>query len=125
MTERDYSSTPLARKLGVGDATRLKVLGAPPGFPLAGRARAPVDVAIYFPPRRSELERRFPALAAELEPAGALWIGYPKKASGVQTDVTFEAVQETGLGAGLVDNKSCAIDETWTALRFVRRRRDR
>jgi len=125
MTQRDYSSTPLPRKLGVRDGTRLKVLGAPPGFPLSGRARTPVDVAIYFPRRRSELERRFSVLAAELEPAGALWIGYPKKASGVRTDLDFDAVQQVGLRAGLVDNKSCAIDETWTAVRFVRRRRDR
>jgi len=125
MTQRDYSSTPLPRKLGVRDGTRLKVLGAPPGFPLVGRARAPVDVAIFFPRRRSELERRFSALAAELQPDGALWIGYPKKASGVQTDLSFDAVQQVGLGAGLVDNKSCAIDETWTAVRFVRRLRDR
>jgi hypothetical protein len=84
-----------------------------------------VDVTIYFTRRRSELERRFSVLAAELQPAGALWIGYPKKASGVETDLSFDAVQEVGLGAGLVDNKSCAIDETWTAVRFVRRRRDR
>ena len=125
MVEGDYSSTPLPRKLGVGERTRLKVLGAPSGFPLAGRARTHVDVAIYFPKRRSELERRFSALAAELQPAGALWIGYPKKASGVRTDLSFEAVQQVGLDAGLVDNKSCAIDETWTAVRFVRRLRDR
>ena len=88
-------------------------------------ARSAVDVAIFFPRRRSELERRFPVLAAELQPAGALWIGYPKKASGVATDLSFDAVQRIGLGAGLVDNKSCSIDETWTAVRFVRRRRYR
>jgi DUF3052 family protein len=125
MAERDYSSTPLPRKLGVREGTRLKVLGAPSGFPLAGRARKPVDVAIWFPKRRSELERRFSGLAAELQPAGALWIGYPKKASSVRTDLNFDAVQQAGLNAGLVDNKSCAIDETWTAVRFVRRLRDR
>jgi hypothetical protein len=125
VTDRDHSSTPLPRKLGVRDGTRLKVLGAPQGFPLSGRARSSVDVTIYFTRRRSELERRFSVLAAELQPAGALWIGYPKKASGVETDLSFDAVQEVGLGAGLVDSKSCAIDETWTAVRFVRRRRDR
>jgi hypothetical protein len=123
--DRDYSATPLTRKLGVREGTRLKVLGAPPGFPLAGRARDRVDVAVYFPRRRAELERRFSVLAAQLEPAGALWIGYPKKSSGVPTDLSFEAVQTVGLDAGLVDNKTCAIDETWTAVRFVRRLRDR
>src|SRR6266516_2689293 len=110
MTERDYSGTPPPRKLGVHEGTRLKVVGAPPGFALSGRARTRVDVAIYFPRSRAELERRFARLAAELEPAGALWIGYPKKASRVPIDLSFDAVQRVGLGAGLVDNKSCAID---------------
>jgi hypothetical protein len=123
--DRDYSATPLPRKLGVREGTRLKVLGAPPGFPLAGRARSRVDVAIYFPRRKGELERRFASLVADLEPAGALWIGYPKKASGVPSDLSFEAVQKVGLDGGLVDNKTCAIDETWTAIRFVRRLSDR
>jgi DNA-binding transcriptional ArsR family regulator len=75
--------------------------------------------------RRAELERRFPHLAAELTPAGGLWVAYPKKTSGKPTDLSFAAVQEVGLAAGLVDNKSCAIDETWTAVRFVRRLADR
>ena len=123
--ERDDSGTPLPRKLGVGDRTRLKVLGAPAGFPLSGRARSRLDVAILFTRRRAELERRFPMLAAELAPAGGLWIAYPKQASDVSTELSFTAVQEVGLAAGLVDNKSCAIDETWTAVRFVRRLRDR
>lgn len=123
--ERDYSATPLPKKLGVGAETRLKVLGAPAGFPLSGRARPPVDVTIVFTQRRAELERRFPGLKAELAQAGGLWVAYPKKASGLETDLTFAAVQHVGLGAGLVDNKSCAIDETWSAVRFVRRLQDR
>jgi hypothetical protein len=125
VAERDYSGTPLPAKLGVRDGTRLKVLGAPPDFQLAGRARAPVDVAILFTARRSELARRFPKLAGELAPAGGLWVAYPKQASGAPTDLSFAAVQEIGLDAGLVDNKSCAIDDTWTAVRFVRRLEDR
>jgi hypothetical protein len=125
VAERDYSGTPLPKKLGVRDESRVKVLGAPPGFPVSGRARAPVDVAILFTERRSELQRRFPRLADELAPAGGLWVAYPKQASGAPTDLSFTAVQEIGLGAGLVDNKSCAIDDTWTAVRFVRRLEDR
>ena len=103
----------------------MKIVGAPAGFPLAGRARAAVDVAVFFTRRRTDLERRFPRLAAELAPAGGLWIAYPKRSSGEPTDLSFGDVQEIGLAGGLVDNKSCAIDETWTAVRFVRRLRDR
>jgi hypothetical protein len=115
----------LAQKLGVQEDTRLKVLGAPSGFPLSGRSRAPVDVAVYFTKREAELQRRFQALAAELAPAGGLWVAYPKKASRERSDLSFDSVQKIGLAAGLVDNKSCAIDETWTAVRFVRRLTDR
>jgi hypothetical protein len=115
----------LAEKLGVTDGRRVKVLGAPPAFPLSGRARSPVDVTVYFTRSKSELERRFPKLAGELAPAGGLWVAYPKKASGEPTDLSFDAVQRIGLAAGLVDNKSCSIDETWTAVRFVRRLADR
>ena len=125
MSGGDYSATPLAKKLGVKEGSRLKVLGAPPSFPLTGRARAPVDVTVLFTARRRELERRFPALAAELARDGGLWIAYPKKAAREPTDLTFASVQEIGLAGGLVDNKSCSIDETWTAVRFVRRREDR
>jgi Protein of unknown function (DUF3052) len=122
---RDYSGTPLPAKLGVREGTRLKVLGAPAGFPLAGRTRKPVDVAVLFTRRRADLERRFAQLAEQLAPSGGLWVAYPKQASGEPTDLSFAAVQEIGLEAGLVDNKSCAIDDVWTAVRFVYRLRDR
>ena len=115
----------LAQKLGVKADSRLKVLGAPTGFPLTGRARAPIDVTVYFTKRKADLERRFQALASDLAPAGGLWVAYPKKASGERTDLSFDNVQKLGLAAGLVDNKSCAIDDTWTAVRFVRRLADR
>ena len=72
-----------------------------------------------------ELARRFPELAATLAPADALWVAWPKKASAVETDLTFDAVQAVGLANGLVDNKSCSIDEDWQALRFVYRLADR
>ena len=101
---KDYSATPLSRKLG-----------AKPG----------AEVVVFFTTSRDELERRFEGLKATLAPADGLWIAWPKKASKLETDLSFEAVQEIGLAAGLVDNKSCAIDESWQALRFVYRLADR
>ena len=100
----DYSATPLGRKLG---------------------ARPGTEVVVLFTTTRAELEQRFAALKATLAPADGLWIAWPKKASKLDTDLTFEAVQELGLAAGLVDNKSCAIDADWQALRFVYRLADR
>jgi hypothetical protein len=102
--DKDYSATPLSRKLG-----------AKPGL----------GVVVFFTARRADLERRFAALRDTLDPADGLWIAYPKKASNLDSDLSFESVQEIGLEHGLVDNKSCAIDEDWTAVRFVYRREDR
>jgi hypothetical protein len=90
-------------------------LGAKPG----------TEVVVLFTTSRDELERRFAALKATLAPADGLWIAWPKKASGIGSDLSFEVVQGIGLGAGLVDNKSAAIDEDWQAVRFVYRLRDR
>ena len=104
MAEKDYSRTPLAKKLG-----------AKPG----------VEVVVLFTTSRAELDRRFGALKATLAPADGLWIAWPKKAAKIETDLDFAAVQEAGLAAGLVDNKSAAIDDEWQALRFVYRLEDR
>ena len=104
MTAKDYSETPLSKKLG-----------AKPGVP----------VTVLFTTSREELAGRFPELVATLEPADALWVAWPKKASGIAGDLTFDTVQEIGLANGLVDNKSCAIDGDWQALRFVYRLADR
>ena len=104
MAEKDYSGTPLARKLG-----------AKPG----------TGVVVFFTTSRDDLGRRFETLKAALDPADGLWIAWPKKAAKIEGDLTFEAVQELGLAHGLVDNKSCAIDESWQALRFVYRLEDR
>ena len=101
---RDYSATPLGKKLG-----------AKPG----------AGVIVLFTAERAELERRLPGLKEQMAPADGLWIAWPKKASKIASDLTFEVVQQAGLDAGLVDNKSCAIDERWQALRFVYRREDR
>ncbi len=102
--EKDYSGTPLAQKLG-----------AKPG----------AGVIVFFTTSRADLEVRFGALKQTLAPADGLWIAWPKKAAKIDTDLSFDAVQEIGLAYGLVDNKSCAIDENWQALRFVYRLRDR
>jgi hypothetical protein len=104
MSDKDYSATPLSKKLG-----------AKPG----------ADVVVLFTTSRRELERRFPALKRTLAPADGLWVAWPKKASKLETDLDFAAVQEIGLGAGLVDNKSAAIDGDWQAVRFVYRLEDR
>jgi hypothetical protein len=90
-------------------------LGAKPG----------AEVVVFFTTRRAELERRFAPLARRLDPAGGLWIAWPKQASGVETDLREGVVRRIGLAHGLVDTKVCAIDETWSGLRFVRRRADR
>jgi len=101
---KDYSGTPLSQKLG-----------AKPG----------VGVVVFFATTRGELERRFDALKETLDPTDGLWIAWPKKAAKIEGDLTFDVVQEVGLAHGLVDNKSCAIDERWQALRFVYRLTDR
>jgi len=89
------------------------------------RAKPGADVLVYFTTSAAELERRFAALKQTLAPADGLWIAWPKKASGLETDLDFETVQQIGLDAGLVDNKSAAVDEDWQAVRFVYRRADR
>jgi hypothetical protein len=126
---KDYSDTPLPKKLGIKEGSRVALQKAPGGFAeLLGvkpKLRGEFDVAVLFATRQGELTRAFTPLARRLAPAGGLWVAWPKKASGVETDLTFDAVQRTGLDAGLVDNKSCAIDDTWQAVRFVIRLSDR
>jgi hypothetical protein len=126
---RDYSTTPLPKKLGIGESSRVVVVGAPRGFAkrigVSPRARGTADVIVFFTTRHAELEHRFGSLARRLEPGGGLWIAWPKKSADTPTDLSFEVVQRIGLAAGLVDNKSCSIDDTWQALRFVIRRQDR
>ena len=92
-----------------------KKLGAKPG----------VAVVVFFTTSRAELERRFAALKKLLAPADGLWIAWPKKAAKIESDLDFAIVQQVGLEAGLVDNKSAAIDADWQAVRFVYRRADR
>jgi hypothetical protein len=133
-----YSATPLPRKLGLKAGARLGLMGAPKGFaqtlgalPLgvttsdATRGSSELDVIVCFASSRAELVRILPKAHQRLHPSGGLWICWPKKASGVVTDVTENDVRSLGLAAGLVDNKVCAVDETWSGLRLVVRIEDR
>jgi hypothetical protein len=131
-----YSGTPLPKKLGIKEGSTVAFSGAPPEFEAAlgtlpgavtvkRRAVAPLDVAVAFFTRRGELERRLAALGRAVYPDGGLWIAWPKRASGLDTDLTEDVVRELALAGGLVDNKVCAIDETWSGLRLVYRLRDR
>jgi hypothetical protein len=133
-THRDYSGTPLPKKLGVREGSRVLVAGAPDGFrlqpipsgvELVARVRAPLDVVLLFVTRNSDLRRRFPPLARALAPAGRLWVAWPRKASRIATDLTFETVQRVGLHGGLVDNKSGSIDDEFQGVQFVYRLKDR
>ena len=128
MSRKAYD-TPLPRKLGIDETSRVALQGAPSGFAetvgVRPRTRGELDVIVLFASKKGELTRAFPPLARRLAPAGGLWIAWPKKSAPVDTDLSFETVQRVGLDAGLVDNKSCAIDETWQALRFVYRVEDR
>jgi hypothetical protein len=133
-----YSGTPLPRKLGIKPGQRIAFLDAPPAFAEAlgelpagaGKPRTTLrggrlDLAVAFYVERRKLEQRLPRLIAALDPAGALWIAWPKRASRVETDLTENVVRHLGLAAGVVDVKVCAIDATWSGLKLVIRLRDR
>jgi hypothetical protein len=133
MAHRDYSATPLVKKLGIREGSRVSLVGAPRGFELGplppgagiGPARGTLDVVVLFATKRAEVERRFGGLARNLDPGGRLWVAWPKKASKVPTDLAFGVVQEIGLEAGLVDNKSASIDDVFQGVQFVYRLKDR
>lgn len=133
MSGAGYSGTPLHRKLGIAPGSRLALLGAPAelelelpdGVSVATRAGARRDVIVLFATRRAELERRLPAARRALEPAGGLWVAWPKRSSGVPTDLDENLLREIVLPTGMVDNKVCAIDDVWSGLRFVVRLENR
>jgi hypothetical protein len=129
-----YSGTPLVDKLGIKPGARVHFVSEPPDFAeLLGAlpdgtriaSRGSLDFAMLFVKERSELEKGFARLRDRLEPNGMLWVAWPKKASGVETDLTEGVVRTFGLESGLVDVKVCAVDDTWSGLKFVRRLKDR
>jgi hypothetical protein len=129
-----YSGTPLPQKLGIKPATRLALAGAPADFAetlgklpdgvktvqlARARPKGPFDVMVAFFDSEAAFKAKLPQLEAALDPSGGLWIAWPKKTSGVATDMTEHVVRKHALPRGLVDNKVCAIDATWSALRLV------
>ena len=130
-----YSGTPLPRKLGIKENMSVGVLEAPDGFDaivgdlppaveLHDQVR-PSDIFIVFARWRTDMEERFRKAMAQIPADGAVWVAWPKKSSGVETDLTEDTMRELFLPTGMVDNKVCAIDETWSGLRFVVRKENR
>ena len=128
-----YSGTPLPKKLGITEGKRFAVRSAPTGFadtlgelpPGAewkSQVRPGLDVVIAFFTGRAVLAAKWPTLTAAVTPNGTVWVAWPKRASGVPTDITEDVLREELLPSGWVDNKVCAIDDTWSGLRFALRR---
>jgi hypothetical protein len=131
-----YSGTPLAKKLGIKDGWTVFFVNAPaevlkelkPALAtckLVNNAKTSLDFAMVFTTSQAKLQREFKRIDKSLTASGMLWISWPKKTSGVATDVNENVVREIGLAAGLVDVKVCAVTEVWSGLKFVRRVRDR
>jgi hypothetical protein len=129
-----YSGTPLAKKIGIKEGSRIALVNAPKDFQfkelpekvefLKHTAKS-LDIILYFVTTERALAKDFSKLAARLNANGMIWIAWPKKSSGVATDLSFDRVQRIGLDAGLVDVKICAVDDTWSGLKFVYRVKDR
>lgn len=135
-TMAGYSGTPLAKKLGIKEGVRVAVLNAPPGYaswlkPLPSGARiapslgaAPTAVHVFATSRR-DLEKGLPRLRKTLDPSGFVWVSWPKKASGIETDVTEDTIRDVALPLGFVDVKVCAVTEIWSGLKLVIRKSER
>lgn len=133
-----YSGTPLAKKLGIKPGHAVGLVGAPEGFEamlegmpagvtvLRGQGRTRrFDVMVCFFTRRADFEKAFDGLSRQLDPAAGLWIAWPKRSSGLPTDLNENILREVVLPSGMVDNKVCAVDERWSGLRFVWRLENR
>ena len=130
-----YSGTPIAKKIGIKDGFRVCLANAPPDFEqqlelpadiriIAAKAK-PLDLVLLFTQSAAKLQKEFPKWAQKLRANGMLWVSWPKKASGVTTDLTEDIVRQIGLDAGLVDVKVCAVNDVWSGLKFVYRLKDR
>jgi hypothetical protein len=131
-----YSGTPLAKKLGIRAGDTVALVGAPEGFEdeleglpddvqLRRRAGGKPQVVLLFTTTARDLENRFETLAKSIWPGGSLWIAWPKRSSGVATDLDENRLRDVGLPHGLVDNKVCAVNDVWSGLRFVWRKENR
>jgi hypothetical protein len=130
-----YSGTPLVKKLGIKPGFNIAFVGAPHGYAneldlptdvsINSRSGKPLDLAQLFVKSEKELKSKFSEYANRLNASGMLWVSWPKKSSGVSTDLSENIVREIGLAAGLVDVKICAVDEVWSGLKFVFRLKDR
>jgi hypothetical protein len=131
-----YSGTPLPKKIGIKEDSRIALVNAPKDFEgelgklpanaeIVTRLTKPLDIVLLFVLTERALLRDFRKLAKKLASSGMIWVAWPKKSSGVTTDLSFERVQRIGLDSGLVDVKICAIDDVWSGLKFVIRLKDR
>jgi hypothetical protein len=132
MAQAGYSGTPLPRKLGIKEGHKVGLINAPRGFEsttlgtlptgaVVGKS-APFDVLVVFVKQRADLVVQIASCRPRMQQAGGLWIAWPKKASGVATDITEQTIRDVALPTGLVDNKVCAIDDVWSGLRLVIRK---
>ncbi len=128
-----YSTTPLAKKLGIKAGTRLRVSGAPanyetlleplpPSVLISGRIASEIDIWHCFTSSAAELRKQLPEMIRGIKVDGAIWVSWPKKASGVPSTVTEDTIREHALPLGLVDIKVCAVDDTWSGLKLVIRK---
>jgi hypothetical protein len=130
-----YSGTPLIKKLGIKPGLKVVFVNAPAGFVdaldlskdvIVSRAGGTeLDFVLLFVKSQKELKQKFPRLAAKLTPSGMLWVSWPKKTSGVESDLNENIVRDIGLAGGMVDVKVCAVDDIWSGLKFVFRLKDR
>jgi hypothetical protein len=131
-----YSGTPLVKKLGIKPGHRISTVNAPTEFDkelgslpesatYVGASAKNVDVIVCFAKSRAIYQKQLPALANRIKDDGMIWIGWPKKTSGVATDMSENLVRDSALELGLVDIKVCAIDETWSGLKLVIRKENR
>ena len=131
-----YSGTPLPKKLGIKQGIRVCLVNAPDevrselksalsNCKTIDHGKEPLDFTMVFTKSKTELAREFRRISKQLAPAGMLWVSWPKKSSGVATDLDENIVRDIGLGAGLVDVKVCAVTDVWSGLKFIRRLKDR
>lgn len=130
-----YSGTPLVQKLGIKAGFNIAFVNAPPGFSqelglpsgvtINSKSRQPLDFAMLFVKRERDLKKDFSKYKSKLKPTGMLWVSWPKKSSGVPTELSETSVRTIGLAAGLVDTKICAVSDIWSGLKFMFRLKDR